>query len=367
MKIAIVFDDLIQFGGAERLLLAVHEIWPDAPVYTSFASKEWLKKCEEEGIELKTSYMQKLPFKKKLNRLYAPMFLYNFAFESFDFSEFEIVLSISSRFAHGIVTKSSTKHVCYMNSPGRMFWEPFDYFKNENKGNIIEKILRLPLVLMRIWDFVSAQRVDHFIANSKTPQKRILEYYKRGSEIVYPFVNVPKKDAVKKSEYYLVISRLLSWKRIDLAVEAAERGQFILKIIGSGPEFKRLSKVGSKNIELLGYVSEDEKLKLISESMGVIVTQKEDFGIVPLEAMALGVPVIAYGSGGVLETVIDNVSGKFFYEQTSQSLTAAIQEFDYGSYRRDQSIEIAQKFSKKSFKHNIEKIVDSVYLKDLLQ
>jgi len=196
MRLAIVFDDLVQFGGAERLLLAVHNLYPKAHIYTSLASNEWLQRCAHQKITLKTSFMQNLPFKKALNRFYGLLGLHRLAFGSFDFKNFDLVLSISARFAHGIVTSPPTNHVCYMNSPGRMFWEPFDYFDKEGflQNSLIRKVFWtfLPpfLLFFRVQDYFCAQRVDYFIANSRTSRARIKKYYKRDSVVIHPFVEI---------------------------------------------------------------------------------------------------------------------------------------------------------------------------------
>ena len=362
MKIAIVFDDLIQFGGAERLLLTVHELWPNAPIYTSYASGKWLRKCKKEGIILKTSFMQYLPFKEKLNRIYAPFLFYCLAFENFNFDEYDIVLSMSSRFAHGVITKPKTTHICYMNTPGRMFWNPNEYFKSTDK--LLAFLVRPFLSHLRIWDYTAAQRVDYFIANSKTPKERIKKYYGKDSAIIYPFVDnmyLNKPASTQKGDYYLIISRLVPWKRIDIAIEAFNRLNIPLKVIGSGSDSSRLIKLGNNNIEFLGQLSEDEKIKYISECIALIQPQNEDFGITPLEAMALGKSVIAYGFGGALETVIQRVTGEFFYNQTPDDITKTVTSFNPVNYKKEDCINQASKFTKEKFKTEIKNFVDNVY------
>lgn len=362
MKLAIVHDDLIQFGGAERLLLALHELWPEAPVYTSIASKEWLQKCVDENIDLKTSFMQKFPLKKQLNRIYAPFLLYPLAFESFDFSEYDVVLSLSARFAHGIITKPYTKHICYMNSPGRMIWESHNYFEYEKFNKL--NLLMPSLTALRLWDFTAAQRVDYFIANSTLPKSRINKYYQRDSIIVYPFVETNKFPLNKytSSEYFLIISRLLAWKRIDIAIKAFNKLNLPLKIIGEGPEHDRLRSLAASNIEFLGYVSEEEKRIHLSKAAALVVTQHEDFGITPLEAMASGKPVIAYGKGGVLDTVEPGITGVFYPEQTEESLAHVLIDFNYKDYLVSDCLARAKRFDKCRFTKNIQDFVHAVYL-----
>lgn len=369
MNLAIVFDDLIQFGGAERLLLAVHEIWPDAPVYTSVASKRWRKVCRDQNIQLKTSFMQYLPFAEKLNRFYAPFLLHVLAFESFDLNEYDVVLSISARFAHGVLTKPQIKHICYMNSPGRMIWEPKTYFENEyiSKKGVVASALRLFLNLslshLKIWDFTAAQRVDYFIANSKTPKERIKKYYKRDSQVIYPFVDTKIYKSVEKNRdenYFLVISRLLSWKKIDIAVKACKSLNLPLKIVGEGPDLSRLKSIANRNAEFLGFVSEEEKIKLLQRCKALINTQYEDFGITPIEAMACGKPVIAYGFGGVSETVLPGQTGEFFYRQTAEDLAEVLKSFDSKKYLTIECLSRAKLFDKSLFQKKMKEFVDAV-------
>lgn len=405
MKIALVHDDLIQMGGAERLLIALTELYPDAPVYTSFASKKWLSICSEKGIKLQTSFMQSLPFKEKLFRLYALFLFYPLAFESFDFSDFDLVVSISARFSHGILTKPGTIHICYMNSPGRMIWETSDYFRFESTK--VKKVIKIlpTLTTLRLWDYISAQKVDYFIANSSVPKNRILRYYHRNSHVIYPFVDnnitelglkatetklsgkqeklnnqefeVIQEKVLSKAQsskinnlhinedYYLIISRLLPWKQISIAIEACKTLDLALKVIGEGPDKERLQKLieGYPNIELLGYVSEDEKIHLLSLCKAFIVTQLEDFGITPLEAMMSGKPVIAYGKGGVLDTVVPGVTGEFYFKQSSETLIQVLKDFNPKNYLKADCIYQARKFDRLHFDTNIKDYINAVYLK----
>lgn len=407
MKLAIVFDDLIQFGGAERLLLAVHDLYPDAPIFTSLASDEWVGRCKEKRIELKTSFMQKLPFKKQLNRFYGLLGLHVLAFESFKFDGFDVVLSISARFAHAVVTKPDTVHICYMNSPGRMIWEPWDYFEREGflRSRIIKRLFWVfasPfLTLLRLWDYACAQRVDFFIANSKTPQARIRKYYRRDAQVIYPFVDdlagydqgsgvfiasgladPPKAGrALSKDEssapYFLIVTRLNSWKRVDIAIEACKLLGFDLKIVGDGPDRNRLVSIARRNVpevitlpapkirksavEFLGHVSDQEKVQIMQNCQAVIVTQKEDFGIVALEAMALGKPVIGFRAGGTVETVLEGITGEFFDEQTPWALAKKLSRFNPSKYKGSDCVKRASEFSKARFFGELDGFIKKVY------
>ena len=370
MRVALVHDDLIQFGGAENILLALHKIFPEAPVYTALASRKWKKVCKKEGIKLKTSFMQRLPFAERLNRYYAPFLLHALAFESFDFSDFDLVISVSARYAHGIITKPMTKHICYMNSPGRMFWESQDYFESESFGALngikalAKPFLALPLSWLRNWDYTAAQRVDYFIANSRTPQARIKKYYGRDSEIIYPFVETEKFSHSQKvvGDHFLVLTRLASWKKVEIAIKACTKLGLKLKIVGAGPDEARLKKIagGNPNIEFLGHIIEEQKRELLFSARALINTQYEDFGIVPLEAMASGTPVIAFEKGGAVETVIEGKTGEFFPEQTPESLAGALENFDPSKYHPDTCKTQARKFDYKHFEAQIKAFVKRV-------
>lgn len=373
MKLAIVFDDLVQNGGAEKLLVTLLELWPEAPLYTPYTSDAWKHTLEKNNTIVHTSFIQKLPFARKLNRVYAIFFFHVLGLERFDLRSFDVVLSLSARFAHGVLTRPDTKHICYMNSPGRMLWEPAAYFQNESLGGkklkpLIYKVLQLPLSVLRLWDFSAAQRVDHFIANAKTPQARIRKYYNRPATIIYPFVDVtafPFTDMTPITEskgYFLLISRLVAWKHVEIAIEACKELGVNLKIIGDGPDKTRLVRIANKNIEFCGRVSDAQKLSYLRDCSGVIQTQHEDFGIVPLEAMACGKPVIAYGEGGAKETIIPSITGEFFYEQTSRSLKQVLAKFDPVGYDSSVCRKQAEKFDKNIFLKQVKSFVDSVYL-----
>ena len=382
MKIALVHDDLIQNGGAERLVRALHEIWPEAPLYTSFAGREWVKKCQDLRINLRTSFMQQLPFKKQLYKLY--FLFFPLAFESFNFDEFDIVVSSSARFAHGIITKPKTTHVCYMNTPARMWWDSASYF---GAKSFLRFILSPVLSFLRLWDFAAAQRVDFFIANSKTPQARIKKYYGREAEVVYPFadlsrhperlVNPPAGEAGDLDsstrfrecqndvgKYFLVVTRLSSWKRVDIAVEACKELGLSLVVVGRGPDLNRLKKLarGSNLIKFFDKVEDEELVKLYEGSRAVIITQEEDFGIVCLEAAGFEKPVIAFRGGGSLEIIKEGATGEFFYPQTKEALKDVLANFDSSKYRNHASYNNAQEeFSKRKFRESIKNTVKRIY------
>lgn len=365
MKLAIICDDLIQKGGAEKVLEALSDIFPTAPIYTSIASDEWLKKFRDKNRTVIPSFLQKFPLSKKLNRYYAPLLLNILAFESFDLTDFDVVLSCSSRFAHFVITKPTTKHICYMHSPGRMFWEPFDYFEDESFGFLkpikflSKPFLKFPLSYTRVKDFEVSKKVDVFISNSRTTQKRIKKYYGRESEIIYPFIDFDKFKEItsEAGDFFLIITRLAPWKRVDIAVKACNDLNEKLKIIGAGPDLKRLKSLAGPSIEFLGYGTDKGKIENIRKCRAVIITQKEDFGIVPLEAMACGKPVIAFGQGGATETIVAGITGEFFGDQTFSSLKNLIKDFDSGKYLPDKCKFGVKDFDKSIFEEKIRRVV----------
>ncbi|NIO20339.1 MAG: glycosyltransferase, partial [Candidatus Aenigmarchaeota archaeon] len=245
------------------------------------------------------TFMQVLPFKERLQRVYFP--LYPLAFESLSFGDFDLVISSSTRFAHGIVTKPGTKHICYMHSPGRMFWEPREYFGERSKLKIL---LTPALASLRLWDFAAAQRVDRFLTNSCYTAEKIKKYYHREAGVIYPPVDLSRFElGTEGGNYFLVVSRLLYWKRVDLAIRAAQELGVPLRIVGDGPERRRLEKLGQEQVEFLGWVSGGELATLYRGCWALVMPQEEDLGIVSIEAQAVGKPVISFRGGGALETV----------------------------------------------------------------
>ncbi|MFC1756063.1 glycosyltransferase [Patescibacteria group bacterium] len=370
MKIALVCDDLVQHGGQEKVVMDICKIFPNAPLYTSMATKKWVDKCEKEDIELKTSFMQKFPFKKALVRVYAPFLFYITALESFDFNDYDVVVSISSRFAHGVITQPKTFHVCYLNTVGRMIWEPDSYFENEgfNRLRITKKIfrsfLKKPLAHLRQWDRVASTRPDYIFVNSVTTKGRVKKYYKKDSTLLNPGVDSRKfKDYKKyeKQDYFLVLTRLATWKRVGLAIKSCRGLGLKLKIVGEGPDKKRLEDMakGYDGVEFLGYVSEEEKVKHLSSCRALIMTQHEDFGLVPIEAMNCGTPTIAFKKGGVLETVIEGETGEFFNEQNEESLGRALKDFDETKYELEKLLIQAEIFDMKHFNNFLKSFINN--------
>lgn len=392
MRLALIHDDLIQFGGAEKLVLAMHEVWPEAPLYTAVASPQWLRRAEEVGLEIRASFLQKLPWPVQLNRFYAAAFLHPLAFKSFDLSEFDVVVSSSARFAHGVFTRPDAVHICYMNTPPRMVWEPEAYFGKERFGGVLQTILAPVLVAYRKWDRVAATRPDYFVANSENVRQRIAKYYGREAEVIYPFSELGQELSSKNfpelsssqlppgpcrhpehlelnsglcpeinSGYWLVVTRLVPWKRVDLAVEVFARLKVPLVVVGEGPDRKRLEKlaraVSTSRVTFVGRISDQQLLDYYRNCRALIVTQEEDFGIASLEAMVCGKPVLAFGRGGVGETVVAGKTGEFFEEQTRECLARAVAQFDPTRYSKSACQEQARRFSKKRFQEKLREFV----------
>lgn len=351
MKIALVHDDFIQTGGAESLFATIASMYPAAPIYTSIV--DWSKlpsAISRDRIE--TSFMQKLVILKKWYKLFLP--LYPLAFESFNFDDFDVVISSTTRFAKAIITKPNTIHICYINSSPRFLHKP----------EILEDYLpKFPSFLLspifswlKRWDIVAASRVDHYIANSNYVARQVKKIYKREAEVAYPFVDLaffrPAKVhnwQLKSKRYFLVVSRLVKWKKIDIAIKACSDLDRNLIIVGVGPDKARLKQLADSSVEFLGRVTREKLRGLYQNAQALIVTQQEDFGIAAVEAGACGTPVLAYKLGGVAETVINRQTGLLFKNQTVESLKDAIEVFSHVKWSIPACRKNALKFSQAQF------------------
>jgi len=326
MKLAIVHDYLNQYGGAERLIEALHELYPEAPVYTSIYFPENLPAAFK-GMDVKTSFMQALPGIKKHFKKY--FLLYPRAFSSFNLAGYDVILSSSTAYAKGVKIPQGALHICYCNTPARFIWRYDQYMEKEELGKLSKVLIKVLAGSLKEWDVGTAQKVDYFIANSENVRKRIREAYKRESEVIYPPIETGRFPIAKDTgDYFLVVSRLNAYKRIDLVVEAFNDLRLPLRIIGDGPYRKNLQAlIKGRNIQLLGRVDEKALLDNYAHCRALIFPGEEDFGITPLEAQSCGRPVIAYAAGGALETIQDGISGIFFKQQTERSLMEAIKRF----------------------------------------
>jgi glycosyltransferase involved in cell wall biosynthesis len=356
MRIAFVHEYLNQFGGAERVLQVLCAMFPEAPIYTLFYDSEATGGVFE-GREIRTSFLQKAPFISRYHRFF-PL-LMPLAVEQFDFSDFDLVFSISSSFSKGIITGPKTRHICYCLTPSRFLWDDSQKFVEEFKyPGIIKKALPPLITYLRIWDREASHRVDDFIAISDFVRDRIKKYYLRDTEVIHPPVNVDRfRISDKVGDYFFMAGRLVSYKRFDLAVKVFNDLGWPLKIAGVGPEFNRLKKMAGKNIEFMGLISDEKLSDLYSSCRAFIFPQEEDFGITPLEAMASGRPVIAFRAGGVMETVKEGTTGLFFNEQTERSLKDALYRFKAMRFDPQACRSQAKVFDIEAFKEKIAKVI----------
>lgn len=353
MKVAIVYDRVNKWGGAERVLLALSELFPKAILYTSVydrGSAPWAR-----VFTVRTSFLQKIPYAKKFHEYFAP--LMPVAFEQFSFDEFDLVISVTSEAGKGIITKPHTKHICYCLTPTRYLWSGYDeYFIGK-----VMKLLSYPAVwYLRMWDTVAASRPDRMVAISKEVQKRISTYYSRSSDVIYPplpFDEDVLSKRKKRGSYFLVVSRLVPYKRIDLAIKACNELSEELIIVGSGSEKKRLMRIAGPTITFAGSLTDEELLEYYRGCKGLIFPGREDFGLTVLEAQLHGKPVIAYGRGGAVETIIKGKTGLFFYPQTIKALTNAMKSFESKRFSSEACKEQAMTFSKKHFKENLHQLL----------
>jgi glycosyltransferase involved in cell wall biosynthesis len=364
MKVALIHDHLAQMGGAEKVLQIFHEMFPNAPIYTLMKNEENVKK-NFPNAKIETSIIQKLPWGITHYRWYMPFM--PMAVEFYDLTDFDLVLSSTSSFAKGAITTSDTLHVCYCHTPTRYLWsDTHQYIKELSYNKYFKKIISLVLNYIRMWDRLAADRVDSFIANSKTVKKRIKKYYKAESEIIYPNIEEEKFHISNKvGDYYLAGCRLVPYKRIDIIVKAFKELNLKLKIFGDGVDMERLKEMAgdSKDIEFLGRVSDNERSELFSKCKAYINPQTEDFGITIVEAMASGRPVIAVRRGGATETIIEGETGEFFEFESSEAIVGAVKNFETQNKNWD-SEEIrkhALKFSTNRFKTEMTDFIDKKY------
>ena len=300
MKVAIIHDWLTGMRGGEKVLEAFCELFPQAHVYTLLHLPRTVSPSIE-ALPIHTSFIQNLPFSKKGYRRYLPLF--PMAIERFDLKGYDLILSCSHCVAKGIVPPPDALHISYLLTPMRYAWDMFGEYFGAKKSRLIPFFIHY----LRMWDVTSSQRVDDFLAISKHVQRRIMKYYRRDAEVIYPPVDTRRfKPGTKKGDFFLIVSSLVSYKAVDVAVEAFNRLGYPLRIIGSGPEEQRLRAMARSNVAFLGWQRDEVVAEAYSRCRALIFPGEEDFGIVPLEAMASGRPVIAFGRGGALETIVSS-------------------------------------------------------------
>jgi len=360
VKTALIYDWLVTMGGGEKTLAAIYEVFPE-PIYTLVKDKQWLEMGPFKGGDVHASFLQKFPYAERYYRYLLPFF--PMAVEQFDLSGYDLLLSVSHAVAKGVLTQPHQLHICYCLTPMRYAWDLTHSYVEPLP--FLQKILaRRTLHKMRNWDIASLNRVDHFFAISKYVARRIERIYGREAEVIYPPVDTDRFVANEKREgYYLTVSRLVPYKKIDLIVEAfAKMPDKKLVVIGDGPEMKKVKEKAKGNVELLGQQSEDVVRNYMQKAKGFIFAAEEDFGIVVLEAQAAGAPVIAFGRGAALETVVDQKTGVFFREQTGPSLAGAVERFETMAFDSKVVRENALRFNKerfqKEFKEKVEKKIE---------
>ena len=361
MNIALVHDWLTNMAGGERVLLEMSKTYPKAPIFTSIFDPDGAKDFAKKDV--RPSYLQRIPLIKSLVKAKREFLipLAPFAFEQIDLSKFDLVISSCSFPSKGVLTKPATTHICYCHTPARYLWET--EVDSRAKDGWMSSWRKNTAHKLRIWDRLAADRVDYFIANSKYVANRIKKYYGRDSIVIYPPVDVDRfepTDAKNVKDYYLFVSRLVDYKKCDLVIEAFNDLKLPLVVIGRGPDRKRLEAMANSNIKFMGFLSDQEIKKYYAEAKAFIFAAEEDFGIVPVEAMASGRPVIAYSGGGVAESVEEGISGTFFHEQTPQCLIDAVKKFNPEAYDPAQVRQHALKFSADRFRKEFEETVDKI-------
>lgn len=364
MKICLVHDWLTSYGGAELVLKTMLEIWPDAPIFTLVYDPEG--PCREiiQSTQVRGSFINKFRRARRNHRSFLPVM--PLAIEQFDLSEYDVVISSSHAVAKGVITGPNQLHISYVHTPIRYAWDlQSQYLADAGLTRGLKGWLaRALLHYIRIWDIRSVPGVEHYLANSEFVARRIWKYYKREATVIHPPVEIGRFSAkAEKKDFYLTVSRLVPYKKVDLIVKAfCQMPDKELVVIGDGPEMKNLVKIATPNIKLLGFQDNKTIEDRMADAKAFIFAAEEDFGIVPVEAQACGTPVIAYGKGGVLETVIEDETGYFFAEQSPESIVAAVRAFEARPQLNSEKIrQNAERFEKERFKTVLKTFVDSRY------
>jgi glycosyltransferase involved in cell wall biosynthesis len=359
-KIAIITDWLTNYGGAESVISAFHDLFPDAPIYTTMYKPD---KMRELGNlkNIHTSWLNKIPFVKH-QWLLGQM---PTAIEMFDLDEYDIVLSSCHSVSKGVITKPETLHICYCHTPMRYAWESWDFETRLKKfPKLLHGIIRKQIKKIKEWDYCAAQRPDEYIANSSYIANQIKKYYSRDSYVIYPPVHTEKfiSAANPSNDFYLAVGRLIPYKKFDLIVETFNKLEYPLKIVGIGPDYKKIKQLAKPNVEILGNVNDSELTELYANCKAFIFPQIEDAGIVPLEAMSAGRPVIALNHGGSMDSMKEGVTGVSFKEQTVQSLEDAVRRFEKMKFDSQKIRKHAEEFDVEKFKEKIKSYIEQKFI-----
>ena len=357
MKVALVHDWIVSNSGSERVLLDLHELWPDAPIYTSVYDEEnapeWTHSCD-----VRTTFLQRLPGGKHHHKML--LSLMPRAWEAINLSEYDLVVSSCMSCCKGVITRPEALHVCYCHSPIRYVWDRY-YEYLEGTDPVRRVAMKRIIPKVRQWDYLAAQRVDHFVANSDFVGKRIKKYYRRDSITIHPASPVRAGEVREADDYYLVVSRFVGYKRVDLAIEACNRlGRRLVIVSSGGEEEGHLRELAGPTVEFRGCVSDEELVGLYSGARAFLFPGVEDFGLTPVEAMSAGVPVLAYGEGGTLETVLNGKTGLFFEEQSVDSLVDCMRRFEQDgvSFSRQEVAAHGRSFSRERFREQFGSFVN---------
>ena len=372
LKVAIVHDFLTYWGGAEQVLLSLHHLYPEAPIYTLLYDPSMGRYFP--GAKIRSSFLNKLPrCIRKRKKLLLPLF--GTAAESFDLSAFDLIVSSSGSFAKGVIMRPKTLHISYCHAPTRFLWDWYYDYLRENRVGRLKKMFVIPVLhLLRMWDMSASERVDLYIANSKNTAAKIKKYYRADSRVIYPPVDFEKLNASKSTfkvadkDYYLIVSRLSPYKKIDVAVTALGKMNLPLLVIGEGSDRSRLEKMAGKSVKFLGWQDEDRLAEYYRGAKALIFPGEDDFGITILEAMSLGKPVLALRKGGALETVIPGITGEFFDSSVPELLADGIRRMNKNrpAYDPEKIKAHAKRFSRERFEKEMEEFIATACAKEVI-
>jgi glycosyltransferase involved in cell wall biosynthesis len=359
MKLALVHDYLMQNGGAEKVLRVFGDMWPEAPIFTLLFNKKVFSDFNKRDI--RTSFLKRMPFSHRKYQWYLP--LMPTATEHYNLSDFDVVLSSTSAFAKGVITRPDTLHVCYCHTPTRYLWSDTHSYVDELRApGFVKRALPPLLSRLRVWDKAAADRVDVFVANSRAVRERIQKYYRRDAHVIHPPVDTDRFSISNEPKnYFLTGGRLVAYKRYDLVIQAANRLRTPLKIFGSGPVEEKLRKMAKPNVEFVGRVSDEALPSLYANAIAFVHPQEEDFGITAVESMASGRPVIAFKKGGALETIEDGVSGTLIDKQSWEELADKMFRFNENNWNPEAIKTRAGQFSRQNFENKMKEFVASQF------